>query len=105
PDGIDRLAAHRGDRAVARRGRIGLRTGHERAGAAGGGGALFLVPNLLGAVSPQDALPQRTLDVARSLTHWIVETPKPARAFLKSLGVAVPIAALEVQPLPDPAAT
>ena len=49
-------------------------------------GTLYLVPNLLGVVAPADVLPARTIAIARTLTHWIVETPKPARAFLKSLG-------------------
>ncbi len=64
-------------------------------------GILYAVPNLLGAVPPANVLPQRTLDVARGLRHWIVETPKPARAFLKSLETASPIAALDVQSLPE----
>lgn len=63
-------------------------------------GTLFLVPNLLGVVPPEDVLPARTLAVARGLTHWIVETPKPARAFLRSLGIAQPIASLSITPLP-----
>lgn len=64
-------------------------------------GTLYLVPNLLGLVPPDDVLPARTLSVARSLTHWIVETEKPARAFFKSLAMPVPIASLKVEPLPE----
>jgi 16S rRNA (cytidine1402-2'-O)-methyltransferase len=60
-------------------------------------GRLFLVPNLLGAVSPEDVLPKRTLEVARRLRHWIVETPKPARAFLKSIAPDLPIAGLAIE--------
>ncbi|HEY3177855.1 MAG TPA: SAM-dependent methyltransferase [Casimicrobiaceae bacterium] len=63
-------------------------------------GVVYLVPNLLGAVSPSHALPQRTIDVARSLVHWIVETPKPARAFLKTLDVPTPIASLDLRTFP-----
>ena len=63
-------------------------------------GCLYLVPNLLGLVSPQSVLPQRTLEVARSLTTWIVETPKAARAFLATIGMPVPIATLTIQALP-----
>jgi 16S rRNA (cytidine1402-2'-O)-methyltransferase len=48
-------------------------------------GRLYLVPNLLGAVPPGEVLPQRTLDVARALRHFVVETPKAARLFVKSL--------------------
>lgn len=64
-------------------------------------GSLYLVPNLLGAVPPQAVLPERTLAVARSLTHWIVETAKPARAFLKSLDLPRPIAELALREIGD----
>jgi 16S rRNA (cytidine1402-2'-O)-methyltransferase len=64
-------------------------------------GTLYLVPNLLGAVPPASVLPARTLDVARRLTHWIVETPKPARAFLKSIDAVQPIAAQSIHALSD----
>ena len=36
---------------------------------------------------PTPVLPARTIDIARRSSHWIVETPKAARAFLKSLAV------------------
>ena len=62
-------------------------------------GTLYLVPNLLGAVAPTAVLPQRSIDVARGLTHWVVETPKAARAFLNSLGMPVPLAQLDMAPL------
>jgi 16S rRNA (cytidine1402-2'-O)-methyltransferase len=61
-------------------------------------GRLYLVPNLLGVVAPETSLPQRTIDVARGLSHWIVETPKPARAFLRTLRLARPIAELDLVP-------
>ena len=60
-------------------------------------GTLYLVPNLLGAVPPSDVLPARTIAIARRLSHWVVETPKPARAFLKSLDLEVPIAELAIE--------
>lgn len=63
-------------------------------------GTLYLVPNLLGIVPPADVLPARTIAVARALRHWVVESPKPARAFLKSLEIAAPIATLDVRALP-----
>ena len=50
-----------------------------------GAGKLYLLPNLLGAVEPASVLPARTLAVARRLRHFVVETPKAARAFVKSL--------------------
>lgn len=64
-------------------------------------GTLYLVPNLLGAVDPAAVLPQRTLDIARGLERWVVETPKAARAFLKSVGTPRPIASLVIEPLPE----
>lgn len=64
-------------------------------------GTLYLVPNLLGVVPPADVLPARTLAVARSLAHWVVESGKPARAFLKSLELPVPIASLAMAELPE----
>jgi 16S rRNA (cytidine1402-2'-O)-methyltransferase len=64
-------------------------------------GTLYLVPNLLGAVPPADVLPERTIAIARRIAHWIVETPKPARAFLRTLGIERPIAALDLQTLGD----
>ena len=59
-------------------------------------GTLFLVPNLLGAVPPVNVLPARTVEVARRLQHWAVETPKAARAFIKTLAPPMPIASLDI---------
>jgi 16S rRNA (cytidine1402-2'-O)-methyltransferase len=59
-------------------------------------GTLYLVPNLLGVVAPDAALPARTIDIARRLERWMVETPKAARAFLKALDVRRPIADLDI---------
>lgn len=64
-------------------------------------GTLYLVPNLLGVVAPSDVLPARTIAMARTLTHWIVETAKPARAFLKSLGHERAISDLTIQTFDD----
>lgn len=61
---------------------------------------LYLVPNLLGAVAPSAVLPQRTIDTARGLSHWAVETPKAARSFLASLVMPVPLAQLDIVPMP-----
>ena len=46
---------------------------------------LYLVPNLLGVAAPGDVLPTRTIALAQTLNHFVVETPKVARAFLKTL--------------------
>jgi 16S rRNA (cytidine1402-2'-O)-methyltransferase len=62
-------------------------------------GTLFVVPNLLGVVAPDAVLPAKTVEVARRLTRWVVETPKVARAFLKSLGLPRPVAELAIAPL------
>jgi len=48
-------------------------------------GRLYVIPSLLGIVPPAAVLPQRTIDVARGLRHFVVETPKLARQFLKTL--------------------
>src|SRR5689334_21171951 len=62
-------------------------------------GTIYVVPNLLGVVPPDAVLPARTIQTARRLSHWVVETPKAARAFLKALDVARPIATLEIEPI------
>ena len=63
-------------------------------------GTLILVPNLLGAVSPTNVLPTRTIATARSIGHWVVETPKVARAFLQTIGMPRPIAELTIAAFP-----
>ena len=68
-------------------------------------GRLYLVPSLLGAGAPADVLPQRTLDVARGLEHFVVENAKPARQFLKAIGTALPLQAIRIAEIgPDPSA-
>jgi len=62
-------------------------------------GTLYLVPNLLGVVAPTQVLPSRTIETARRIDHWVVETPKAARAFLKSLAPLHAIAALDIREL------
>jgi 16S rRNA (cytidine1402-2'-O)-methyltransferase len=59
-------------------------------------GRLYLVPNLLGVVPPDDVLPARTIAIARGLAHFVVENAKPARAFLKALGTALPLQQIDV---------
>ena len=48
-------------------------------------GTLYLLPNLLGAIEPASVLPAHTMAIARRVRHFVVETPKAARAFVKSL--------------------
>ena len=62
-------------------------------------GRLYLVPNLLGVVAPEDVLPARTMAVARRLEHFVVENAKPARQFLKTLGPALPLQQLDIAEL------
>lgn len=62
-------------------------------------GQLYLIPNLLGAVPPQQVLPERTIRIARRLTHFVVETPKAARQFLKTLAPERPLQALALSEL------
>ena len=58
-------------------------------------GCLYLLPTLLGAGSVDD-LPPRTLAVARRVRHFLAEDAKSARAFLKAVGHAGPIAELSI---------
>lgn len=67
--------------------------------ASGDFGRLYVVPSLLGVTPPQEVLPQRTIDIARRLTHFIVETPKLARQFLKTLAPELPLQALALAEL------
>ncbi len=48
-------------------------------------GTLYLVPVLLGSTEVSDVLPENTIQVARTLTSFIAENAKSARAFLKQL--------------------
>lgn len=69
-------------------------------------GRLFVVPNLLGLIAPNRVLPAHTIEVARRLTHYVVENAKPARAFLQSLPSDLPIreiAIVELGATPTPA--
>lgn len=65
-------------------------------------GTLYLLPNLLGLCDPTNVLPARTLAIARQLSHFIVETPKVARAFLKAVSPDRVIADIAMLPC-DPA--
>ena len=64
-------------------------------------GSLVLVPSLLGAGPPDDVLPPRTIAAARAIEHWVVETPKSARAFLRAIGHPRAIAELSIRALPE----
>jgi len=73
-------------------------------------GTLLLVPNTLdlGAaeVDLQEVLPLGVIRRAASLSHWVAEDARSARAFLKRVDAIVPLAqplqATEVRELPRP---
>jgi 16S rRNA (cytidine1402-2'-O)-methyltransferase len=65
--------------------------------------ALHLIPvplSELSAADPAVVLPASVLPVIRDLRHFVVENAKSARAFLKSVGMPVPIAELDIRELP-----
>ena len=62
---------------------------------------LFLVPSTLGELAPIDTLPASTLSALRGLQHWVVETPKQARRFLKAGGVALSDRRLDIKVLDE----
>jgi 16S rRNA (cytidine1402-2'-O)-methyltransferase len=64
-------------------------------------GRLYVIPNALGTIAPANVLPQRTLDVARGLTHFVAETPKLARQLLKSIGTPHPLQSIVIEELSE----
>ena len=64
-------------------------------------GTLYLVPNLLGEGEPERVLPPRVRETVHGLGHFIVETPKAARAYLKRVGTAGPLQELHIEALPE----
>ena len=81
--------------------------------AAPAAGTLYLVPSTLDLHLPEphvplaNVLPMGVLQRAASLSHWVVENAKSARAFLNRLHEVVPLAqplqSLEITELPRPA--
>lgn len=57
-------------------------------------GVIYLLPNAIAATAMTDVLPEKTLQVARQLTYFIVEASKSARHALKAMGHPQPIASL-----------
>lgn len=57
-------------------------------------GTLYLLPCTLGNTPIQQVLPQYVIDIARQLTHYVVEHPKTARQFLALLKHEQPIQSL-----------
>lgn len=54
-------------------------------------GTLYLIPTPLGDTSLERTLPEATRRIAASISTFIVEHPKTARAFLKQVGTALPL--------------
>lgn len=64
-------------------------------------GTLYLLPVALGETAWTEFLPQRTRDIAGTVTHFVVENAKTARAELKRLGHPQPIRELLIEQLPE----
>lgn len=62
-------------------------------------GTLYLVPVLLGETLTTDVLPFKTIEIAKSLQHFIVENAKSARRFLKMLPSNFPLQEINVMEL------
>ena len=54
-------------------------------------GTLYLIPCTLGDTPAEQVLPQHVINVARKLSHFVVEQPKSARQFLATLKPERPI--------------
>jgi 16S rRNA (cytidine1402-2'-O)-methyltransferase len=68
-------------------------------------GALLLLPTLIAECEPDRILPPATIAAARGTAHFLAESAKSARAFLKSVGHPRPIASLDIIEIghaPDP---
>ena len=61
-------------------------------------GTLYLVPAGLGG-DAAGVMPPATRQIVAGLTHFIVENPKSARAFLKATGYPLPLQSAEMQVL------
>jgi 16S rRNA (cytidine1402-2'-O)-methyltransferase len=64
-------------------------------------GTLCLVPTLLGDGAVGESVPALVRERVRRIGYFIVEQPKSARAFLKSLEHPQPLASLAIERLPE----
>lgn len=64
-------------------------------------GTLYLIPTPLGETPLDLVLPEETRRTAARLTHFVVEHPKTARAFLKQIGTELPIQQLDLRELSE----
>ncbi|MDD4881857.1 MAG: SAM-dependent methyltransferase [Gallionellaceae bacterium] len=62
-------------------------------------GSLYLIPTPLGETALDLVLPEATRRIAAALSHFVVEHPKTARAFLKQVGTATPLQQLSLTEL------
>lgn len=59
-------------------------------------GRLYLIPTPLGEGKLDEVLPREVQATVARLTHFVVEAPKSARAFLKRVGMPQPLASLSL---------
>src|SRR5258706_8810706 len=64
-------------------------------------GTLYVIPTTLGSASPDAVVPLGTLQVARRLRHFVAETPKVARQFLKALQHPAPMQDIAIAELSE----
>ena len=62
-------------------------------------GTLYLIPVPLGPAPLEQVLPQTVRERAATLTHFIAENAKSARAFLKALPCALPVQEIRISEL------
>lgn len=64
-------------------------------------GTLYVIPSTLGPTPPEMVVPSGTLQVARRLRHFVAETPKVARQFLKALEHPQPLQEIAIAELSE----
>ena len=64
-------------------------------------GRLFVIPSTLGLVPVDAVIPRRTLEIARGLGHFVAETPKAARRFIKEINSALSLQAIDIAELSE----
>lgn len=62
-------------------------------------GTLYLIPVPLGQHPPETVLPSTVLEITRSLTHFVAENAKSARAFLKAAGTPHVLQTIQISEL------
>ncbi|MBQ3895940.1 MAG: SAM-dependent methyltransferase, partial [Paludibacteraceae bacterium] len=54
-------------------------------------GILFLIPNTLGENAPDEVIPQKVIETAKRLRHFIVEDVRTVRRYLRKIDRTFPI--------------